>query len=261
LVDATVWSGAYEQAVAEGQAEAEAVARADAAVSLTQGGVQPEQISAMEGGTEFMRLLTQFTGYFNMMANLNGTEFVKIIRDGGWNKGKGKLFYAWLFAFAAPTIVAGAIAKTFAGKWDDEDDDGYRDETGLWLLDVLGRGALSMVPFGSSVIAPLTINRFDDNTWNDRALTAPAINMLERIGGGATDVIKAMLDENKDVSGRKIRDVFTVVDMVAGIPISGIVSRAAYGVETLTGVQENYNWADAVRGTLTGVAAEGTRQK
>lgn len=263
IVDAAVWNGAYEQAIADGQTEQEAVYRADAAVSLTQGGVQPEQISAIEGGQEWARLMTQFTGYFNMMANLNGTQFKKIVREVGWNNGKKELFHAWMLGFAAPTIAAGIIAKTFAGKWDDEDDDGYADETGLWLLDVLGRGALSMLPLGSSVMA-VTINRMDDQTYNDRMMSAPAISMLERMGEsllGPSGFVRAVLSSEKDITGRKVRDVFSILDMVAGIPVSGIASKLTYAIESMTGTQENYNWADAIRGSITGISSEGTRQK
>lgn len=233
--------------------------RADAAVTSTQGGTQPELISKFESGPEFMRVFTQFTNYFNMQFNLNYTEFQKILRDGGWRSNKGKLFTAWMTGLAAPMVVAGLIAQAFSGKFDDDDEDGYADEVGSFVLDALGRGHLSMVPFGNA-IAALTINRFDTAVYNDRMLNTPMTGALER-AAGSFDLISAMLSEDKDVTGRRIRDAATLLDMIAGLPVSGIAGKVAYAIESMTGVQPNYNFADAVRGSLTGVAAPGNRQK
>jgi hypothetical protein len=63
------------------------------------------------------------------------------------------------------------------------------------------------------------------------------------------------------VTGRKIRDALTMLDLLAGLPVSGIASKAGYAIESATGVQENYNFLDALRGSLTGTAAPGNRQK
>ena len=260
LIDSVVWSGAYNQAIADGVIEAEAVARADAAVTLTQGGTQPENIAKVEAGGEFVRTFTQFTNYFNMMFNLNANAFMKWMRESGWRSNKKELFYAWNMGFVVPTAVAAMIAKTFAGKWDDEDDDGYGDELGLFALDVFGRGALAMIP-GGSMLAAVTINRFDDATYNDSMLNTPVAGAVERAFGGGFELIKAVLDPDKDVTQRKIRDAMTLFDLVAGIPVSGIAGKLMYGVRSVAGEQENYGVLDALRGTLTGTAAEGTRQK
>jgi hypothetical protein len=160
---------------------------------------------------------------------------------------------------AAPMVVAGLIAQAFSGKFDDDDEDGYADEVGSFVLDALGRGHLSLIP-GGNAIAALTLSRFDSEMYNDRMLNTPLTGALER-GAGSFDLISAMFSEDKDVTGRRIRDAATLIDMIAGLPVSGIAGKVAYAIESMTGVQPNYNFADAVRGSLTGVAAPGNRQK
>jgi len=260
VMDAVVWSGAYEQALAAGVAETEAIARADAAVTMTQGGTQPELVARVEGGTEFVRTFTQFTNYFNMMFNLNYGEFAKLVRESGWRSNKGQLFSTWVMGMAAPTIVAAAIANAFSGKLDDEDDDGYAGDLAWFGIDALMRGTLSMIP-GGSAIGALTINRLDDVTYNDQMLNTPVAGALTRAFGGTFALIEAAVSPDKDVTGRKIRDALTMLDLLAGLPVSGIASKAGYAIESATGVQENYNFLDALRGSLTGTAAPGNRQK
>jgi hypothetical protein len=260
VMDAVVWSGAYEQALAAGVAETEAIARADAAVTMTQGGTQPELVARVEGGTEFVRTFTQFTNYFNMMFNLNYGEFAKLVRESGWRSNKGQLFSTWVMGMAAPTIVAAAIANAFSGKLDDEDDDGYAGDLAWFGIDALMRGTLSMIP-GGSAIGALTINRLDDVTYNDQMLNTPVAGALTRAVGGTIALIEAAASPDKDVTGRKIRDALTMLDLLAGLPVSGIASKAGYAIESATGVQENYNFLDALRGSLTGTAAPGNRQK
>jgi hypothetical protein len=260
VMDAVVWSGAYEQALAAGVAETEAIARADAAVTMTQGGTQPELVARVEGGTEFVRTFTQFTNYFNMMFNLNYGEFAKLVRESGWRSNKGQLFSTWVMGMAAPTIVAAAIANAFSGKLDDEDDDGYAGDLAWFGIDALLRGTLSMIP-GGSAIGALTINRLDDVTYNDQMLNTPVAGALTRAVGGTIALIEAVASPDKDVTGRKIRDALTMLDLLAGLPVSGIASKAGYAIESATGVQENYNFLDALRGSLTGTAAPGNRQK
>jgi hypothetical protein len=260
VMDAVVWSGAYEQALAAGVAETEAIARADAAVTMTQGGTQPELVARVEGGTEFVRTFTQFTNYFNMMFNLNYGEFAKLVRESGWRSNKGQLFSTWVMGMAAPTIVAAAIANAFSGKLDDEDDDGYAGDLAWFGIDALMRGTLSMIP-GGSAIGALTINQLDDVTYNDQMLNTPVAGALTRALGGTFALIEAVASPDKDVTGRKIRDALTMLDLLAGLPVSGIASKAGYAIESATGVQENYNFLDALRGSLTGTAAPGNRQK
>ena len=267
MMDFIIWGGAYEQAMAarpegmsEAQWEAEAVARADAAVNLTQGSTQPEAISSAESGSELLRLFTQFTSYFNMLYNLNRTEFLKLKQE-GFKGNKWPLFYTAMLGYAVPGVVASIIADAMSGKMDDEDDDGYWNEArDIMLKGLVGQG-LSMIPIGGQMVAAATINRLDDVTYNDRMLSNPAIGALQKMVDGQYDLIAAVASEDKDVTNRKIRDALVLFDLVAGLPVSQTFNKLAMGVNVMTGEQPTYGVVDAARAIVTGSPAEGLRQR
>lgn len=68
----------------------EAVRSADAAVRQTQGSFDPESLSNFEAGTPFVRAFTMFYSYFNMQANLLGSEFQKVAESMGVKKGQAE---------------------------------------------------------------------------------------------------------------------------------------------------------------------------
>lgn len=256
MVDAVTWIGAHEQALANGAEDA--VAQADAAVRLTQGSTDPEAVSRFEAGSPFVRTLTQFSGYFNMLANLNLTEFTKTVQALGWRGGASALFYVFVFGFAAPMLVSDAIARTFSGEWDDEDDDGYADEVGSWFFGGLGRGALALVPLGT-VAAPL-VNAWNDKPYDDRMMTSPAVSALEAATVGVIRATQAAIDPERDVTGKGVRDVLTLLTLLTGIPVSALGRPLGYALDASADRVEPYGVADTVRGLVTGRPAPGTRQ-
>ena len=86
--DVIAWWSKYNEVFAEAELgtdpnniEKEAIQQADATVRLTQGSNLPENIAAYQVGSPFYQSLIQFSGWANMMANLNAANFVKIFRD------------------------------------------------------------------------------------------------------------------------------------------------------------------------------------
>ena len=69
-VDVPTWLGAYEKAVAGGNAEERAVALADQAVIDAQGGGQMKDLSAIERGGPGQKLFTVFYSFMNTALNL-----------------------------------------------------------------------------------------------------------------------------------------------------------------------------------------------
>jgi len=249
-----IWTAAYNQAVEAGETERDAVRLADAAIRETQGSSLPEDISRIEGGNAFVRLFTQFAGYFNMQANLLGSEFVKITRDGGLRQNAGRGLYVMGLGFLAPAIVAEAIAQAFRGGPDDADKDGeYLDD---WIAAVFGWGPLrnitAMVPVVGQGMSAI-INAANSKPYDDRLATSPAVSMLESAARAPFSAYKALAE---DGSGQKaVRDVATLISMTVGLP----ANLAARPVGYLTGVAEGridpVGPVDAVRGTITGAAS------
>jgi hypothetical protein len=253
MVDVTTWQGAYNQALAEGETQAEAVARGDAAVRLTQGSLSPEDLSMFEVGTPFYRTFVQFTGYFNMLANLNLGEYQKTVRDMGWRSGKGRLLYIYVMGMLLPAIVSDAIVRSLGGGWDDEDEDGYMGVFMDWFFGSQVRMGAALLPFGSTAYTAIT-TAFNDKPYDDRITTSPSIAALESATIGTSKAIIAVTDEDKDVTGRNVRDVLTLITLLTGVPVSALGRPAGYLVDVERGEIEPESGYDMIRGMITGTA-------
>jgi hypothetical protein len=170
-VDVVTWTATFNQTLAElganrtdDEAVREAVARADANVRMTQSSLMPEDISAFEVGSPFYKTLIQFSGYFNMIANLNTDEYVKVFRDLGWRGNKGKLFMIYLLGFGLPMLISDAIVRSLGGQWDDDDEDGYLDVFMSWFFGSQARGAIALIPAFGPGIASIG-NAFNNITF------------------------------------------------------------------------------------------------
>lgn len=253
-----VWTGAYNQAVAQGMEEVEAVKFADGVVRQTQGTTLPEDVSRIETGPAYARLFTQFVGYFNMLANTNATALKNVAADVGLRKGAGKALGIVFFGLLAPAWIAEAIAVAFRGGPDDEDDDGYLDD---WLAAVIGMGTLKTtlagVPFGGQFVNA-GINRFNGNPVDDRVSLSPAVSLLESAVGAPQSVYKAVAEDGNPA--RAVKDVATAVSIATGLPAYAVSRPLSY----LAGVQADRidptGPVDAARGLVTGTASPESRQ-
>lgn len=267
IVDVVSWNAAYNQYVAESDnvdaqaVQRDAIAHADAVVRETQSSLAPEDIAAYEAGTPFMRTLTQFSNYFNMLANLNAGAFINIIRDmGGVSPNVSRLLHQYLLGFAAPMILSEAIARSFAGKWADDDDDGYSDEMMDWLLGSQARGIFAMVPgFGQGMQA--VANSFNDLPYDDRLTTSPSIAALESSTVGVVRAVRNLWDEDKSVTGKNIRDVITGLSVAFGVPLSAFGKPITYGYDISTGRTNPTGFVDYGRGLITGISSEASLGK
>jgi hypothetical protein len=253
-----IWTAAFNQAVAQGQSDKDAVRFADSVVRTTQGSNLPEDVSRIEGGNAFVRMFTQFMGYFNMQANLLGTEFNNIARDVGVRKGAGKMLYATLLGFLAPAWVAEAIMQAFRGGPDDEDKDGeYLDD---WIAAVLGwstlRNATAMVPVVGQ-ITNAAVNATNSKPYDDRIGSNPAISMIESSVRAPISVYKAIVEDGNQQ--KAVRDVATLISMSTGLPANAVAKPIGYAAGVEQGKINPSSAADAARGAITGVASPGTK--
>jgi len=265
FVDTVVWVGSYNKTIAdqgvdvdETTASKEAIARADAAVRMTQDSLLPEDISAYQVGSPFYKTLIQFSGYFNMIANLNANEYIKIFRDLGWRGNKGKLFMTYLLGFGLPMLMADAIVRSLGGGWDDDDDDGYIDVFMEWFFGSQLRGAVALVPFGTAATVPF--NAFNNKPYDDRMTTSPSVSTLE---GASIGVVKAginIVDPDKEVTGKNVRDILTLISLSTGIPVTVLGRPIGYAIDVERGKIEPTSEADYIRGLVTGKASESSRQ-
>jgi len=261
-IDAVIWSATFEQSLAEQSktrsdeaAVKEATQRADAVIRMTQSSFDPTDVAGYTALTPFGKLFTQFSDWFNTMANVQADQFVRIANAAGFTSKAGVLFQTYLLGFAVPMIAAEAFAQWARGRIDDEDESGSAMDELLIEAVLIGhlRSAAAEVP-----IAGAGINAFfgwmDDKAWNDRMTSTPAISLLERTGKGSMDAIKALFDDEKNFTGKHVRDVLTTIGMAAGLP-GGAVGKHA-GAATDVGVPESF---DDYRALITGATSKKQR--
>lgn len=268
MVDAVVWSGAYEQSIEESgktvsdaDAKQEAIRRADAAVRMSQSSFDPSDVAGYEEGTPFYRIFTMFSGYFNTLANLQADELTRMARATGFAKA-GVAFQMYLVGFAMPMLLAEAVVRTARGQWDDEDEDGDVDVlTFDYLFLAQMRSFFAEVPVaGPAILAPM-MNTFDNKPWNDRMTSSPAIQTLERAYGGTVGATKTLLGLKKDrkgnvkgFEGEDVRDVLTMLGIVFGVPLSSVGNRAGYVFDATQAPEGLPGAAEMTRGLVTGAA-------
>lgn len=250
VMSPVVWLGAYNQALEQGMNENDARRLADGTVRQTQGSTLPEDISRFETGNAFVRMFSQFAGYFNMQANLLGTAYAQTVEQMGVRKGAGRMLYITLLGFLAPAWAAEAITQAFRGGPDDEDDDGYLDD---WLMAVFGFGALrnatAMIPVAGQGINAF-VNAANSKPYDDRLGTAPAVSMIESAVRAPASVYKAVVD---DASKQKaVRDVATLISLTTGLPATAVARPVGYGVGVAAGEIQPENEVDFARGLVSG---------
>ena len=218
-----IWTAAYRQALEQEMSEADAVFFADGVIRQTQGSTLPEDISRAEGGTAFVRLFTQFMGYFNMQANLLGNGFVKLMRQGGLRQNKLAAAHLLMMGYFLPAAVAELIAAVGYGMKDD-DGDGYADEIlKTALLDGQIKNGLAMIP-GVGQVGTFLYNRFNGKAYGSRLGGAPALSMAEAALLAPWSVAKAAEpDANYRQKRKAVYDTATLISMTLGLPVRGVL--------------------------------------
>lgn len=251
VVDNVVWSGAYDQAVADGVSEQQAVRDADAAVRLTQGSFNAEDVSRFETGTPFVRAFTMFYSYFNMLANLMGTEFEKVRKGLGLRKGAGRLVYVYSMAFMIPAVLSEVIMRSMSGSgFDEDDDDDYLDDAMAMFFGSQFRTATAMIP-GVGQAANTAVNFFNDKAYDDRISSSPAISMIESSVKAPYDVYKAVAENGSKKAA--VKDSLTLIGMTMGVPTVVLGKPVGYLIDQSGGkVQPATGPIDFTRGLITG---------
>jgi hypothetical protein len=266
IVNVVTWTAKYNQVLSEigtsisdSEAQAEAVQQADAAVRLTQGGMSPEDVARFQVSTPFINSMTQFMGFFNMTANLNADELVMVFRDLGWRGNKGKLMMIYILGLAAPALVSDAISRSLGQGWDD-DDDGYLDDVADWFFGSQARYVTAMVPFGSAAYTSVTAP-FNNKPYDDRITSSPSITSLEASTIGVGKAIINIADDDKELTGRNVRDVLTLVSNVTGVPVAVLGRPISYQVDVEREKIEPTGAIDYMRGLITGVPSAESKKK
>lgn len=250
IVDNITWAGAYDQAVENGASEAQAVRDADSAVRLTQGSFNAEDISRFETGTPFVRAFTMFYSYFNMQANILGTEFTKVFRDLGMRKGAGRAMYIYTLGLMIPAVLAELIMRAGSGDLPDaDDDDEYLTDYMALFFGSQFRTVTAMVPLVGQT-ANTAVNYFNDKKYDDRISGSAAITTLESSVRAPYSVYKAISENGSNKMA--VKDTLTLIGMTLGVPAGAAARPIGYLLDVEEGKANPENAIDFTRGLVTG---------
>jgi hypothetical protein len=259
VMDVVSWTAAFNQASGKGESDRDAARFADSVIRETQGTMAPEDVSRFETGPAFIRVFTQFAGYFNMMANLNATEVQLVARDAGLKKGMGRLFYVYLMGFAVPALLGDAIAKALRGGWEDEEGDGYLDDLFAWFFSSQAKFALAAVPVVGQA-ANAALGAFTKLPYDDRISMSPAVSVIESGLGTPAEVYQSLVD-GESFNRADTRDALNLLGVLTGTPIGALAKPLGYGVGVAQGDIEPTGPLDAARGVVTGAPSPESRMQ
>lgn len=249
-VSAITWLGAYNQSIEKGMDDVAAVAEADSIVRQTQANMTPEGSSRIMAGPPVLQLFVQFFGYFNNLANLNETQFKKIVKESGLRKGAGKLFLLMFLGSWMPAVLSDVIRRTASGVgFDEDDDDEYMDDFIQMFLGAPVSFATAQIPFAGQ-ISNLIVNRFNDKRYDDRLNLSPTISMIESMAQLPGDVYDAIDKKSQERKG--IRNVMNVLGVMTNLPGGAVARPLTYLNDIRNGKADPEGPVDFTRGFITG---------
>lgn len=252
ITSSIVWSGSYEQAVTRGATEAEAVKEADSIIRTTQHINNPENVANYEAGTETAKLFTQFTGFYNQMANNNVANITAIARELGLRKGAGKMFSSYVMGFAMMAVSAQGILDLMYGrKKDDEDDDGYLNYALHLFFGSQVKLATAMIPYAGPALNSVMDHFAGGKHYSDDIRFSPVISALEsavKTPGEVYRSIEGEMTSNK----RTVKDVLQLLGLASGLPIGAIGRPVGYLMDVKSGDAQPTGPIDFARGLATG---------
>ena len=267
ITDSIVWMGTYNQvhenmptSMSAEEVMAEAIKQADANVRLTQDSLLPEDRAAFQNMNPIVQSVTQFTGYFNMIANLSFTQHQKLVKDdlGFKNKGKNteQLVVMFLYTSVLPAVFAGIIMRGLGGRIEDEDDDGFlMDDIASAALGDIVNYTAGLVPIaGQALLIP--INSLNDIPWDDDIVSSPGIESLQDALSSVPSIAKTIFTDG-ELTGKQIRDVSTMVTLGSGMPVTPLGKILGYLRDVDRGYVTPKGPIDFVRGLVTGKAGTG----
>jgi hypothetical protein len=224
-IETVAWHGAYNKAVEGGDAEKGAIRFADSVVRQTQHSAMPEDISRFGTGSPFARMFTMYFDYYNMKANLMATEAGNMIRETGLKKAIPSLVGLYVAGMMIPAIMSQGAYRVASGVLDKNDDHKYMDD----VMDLFFMGQVKEALALAPVLGPLIdnqIERMEGHPYSDRLRLSPVIENLQKAAAAPKEIYDAL--ENHGPKSPAIRDAFSLLGMMTGLPLQPIAKPLGY---------------------------------
>jgi len=234
-VDVIGWWAHHDQVFAEQlqqgasaeQAETLAIREADSLIRRTQMAGAPEDISSFEGLGGMWKAIAPFKSWFINWFNYTATRTKLDLRKEGVDR-VAALLGTYATSVFLPGVIATLIAEGLRGDFDDEENDGYLDDSAGLIarshLDLF-TGAMPLV--GDTV--RLAGAFFDDEAWNNRMPSPPYLKLMERLA----EIPHQLIDDTLTPGG-VLLDAVTAIGAVLHVPLEGFGKRVKF-LEELDG--------------------------
>lgn len=222
LIDTVSWVSARDYATRKGMSADEAIAYADTAVRETQGSLDALDRTNVEAGHPALRMFTQFTSYFNTLANLSMVELKRAFGNDRTRMEKA-VAAARLFVtvWVIPAILSDWIAQWMKGNEVFSDDEEASEI--IWAHGVLPviKTATAMVPVGGSAINYMIGEATGEQQFSYGGfLGMPAtVTAAQNAFTTVTDIARGEEPNNL------WRDTLTATGIITGIPVGTFIGR------------------------------------
>lgn len=214
-VDISTWLGGYNQAIAGGKTEAEAVNYADAVIRTSQGSGHMKDRSQVQRSTNgFAQMFTMFSTYTMVAYNLERQTLQDI--NPRYGKVRAIKNLPGAVSRLAMLIVVPALADALlrGNGPDDEDEDGGASWAGLTILKYAG-GSLPMI----GGLVKSAAEGFDPA----KSLT-PVSSLISGVDAGAKAGWKAFMSD-EEVDSDDVRNMLRALGLLAGAPGTTQIDR------------------------------------
>lgn len=250
FVNNASWIGAFNKSIEEGFSQEQAVKFADSVVRLTQGSSTAENISNFETGSPSALLFKQFVSYFNMLYNLQSSQYKKIMRDSATPYKAPQLVYVYALAHAIPAILSDAVFKAVGRGYSSDDDEEFTDQIIDTLFFSQVRTFVAMAPYGQA--ANVVFNGFNNSRYDDRINMSPGMQMAESLFQ-SPGILYKKISEDEEFTDQDYRTFANSLGYLLGLPITPIYRRAEYIYKVMDNQLEvEATPLEITRGILTG---------
>ena len=242
MVSVPTWIGAYNQALAEGKQEEDAVRAGDRAVRLSQGSGGSKDLAAVQRNNELMKLLTMYYTPFSVL--------YARLRDVGHQSAVQGIGYlpAAAARLLALVVLPAVLGDLLAARGPDEDE----DET-WWAIRKILLYPLASVPVvrdfsGYLEAGIISASGEGEMKFPPSYKLSPVVGAIEKIAKTPAKIAGAM-DGSKEFDS-VAWDTFEASGLIFGLPTGQVRITGEYLEDLLTGDAQPENAAELMRDAL-----------